>query len=96
MDRSGPGMVDHLHGACMGGLQDRLFSAAASVCITREAWKHGRLQYQSTGYLRTRGQEASLRIIDLTPGADPGEGPGGPDPLLLKNVLCISNGNWPI
>ena len=37
------------------------YSAAASVCISREAWKHGRLhifQHQSTGYLRTRGQEA--------------------------------------
>ena len=39
-------------------LQDRPFSAAASVCISREAWKYGRLQHQSTGYLRTRGQEA--------------------------------------
>ena len=49
MYRSGPGMVD-LHGAP--------FSAAVSVCTTREAWKHERLQHQSTGYLRTRGQEA--------------------------------------
>ena len=42
-------------------LQDRSFSAAASVCISREAWEtqnhHTIFQHQSTGYLRTRGQE---------------------------------------
>ena len=42
-------------------LQDRLFSAVASVYISREAWEtqiHCTFfQHQSTGYLRTRGQE---------------------------------------
>ena len=40
-------------------LQDRPFSAAASVYISSEAWNHQTFsrQYQSTGYLRTRGQE---------------------------------------
>ena len=42
-------------------LQDRPFSAAASVYILREAWERQKppdiFQHQSTGYLRTRGQE---------------------------------------
>ena len=42
-------------------LQDRPFSAAASVYISREAWADSEppdiFQHQSTGYLRTRGQE---------------------------------------
>ena len=39
----------------LGSKIDLRSSAAASVYITKEAWKHGRLQHQSTGYLRTRG-----------------------------------------
>ena len=38
-------------------LQDRPFSAAASVYISSEAWETQNHQHQSTGYLRTRGQE---------------------------------------
>ena len=38
-------------------LQDRPFSAAASVYISSEAWETQIFQHQSTGYLRTRGQE---------------------------------------
>ena len=42
--------------------QDRPFSAAASVYISSEAWETQnhqtfQFQHQSTGYLRTRGQE---------------------------------------
>ena len=53
-----------LSGTCrLTLLQDRPFSAAASVCISTQAWKHGRLhifQHRSTGYLRTRRQKAFL------------------------------------
>ena len=55
MDLHGPGKVD-LHGASL--LQDRPISAAASVYISREGCEPPNIfQHQSTGYLRTRGQE---------------------------------------
>ena len=70
----GPGKVD-LHGACLLGLAYSKIDLSLLQRQSASQEKHGRLQnfqHQSTGCLRTRGQEAlyeTLRcmcIIDLS------------------------------